>query len=197
VETSRKNKLIYPTEAAPGKIRGGAGYTLLESVVILAVLALLTSIVSVSVFGSYMHRRLDADVAAFARTLRLAAEHAVLQGETFAVVIEVYDGKYSVYPANPENDYFDNDETLLEPQRLERCWIDEIEFEDGSPQYSGEVVIQATPQGWAGSILVHLLDKDDRARYLRLDKLTTNVVVDRNELSLLEPQKNVYMLSPL
>ena len=173
------------------------GYTLLETVVILAVLLLLVTIVSVTYFGNLMQRRLDADVGEFARTLRLAAEHAVLRGESFAVVISVYDGKYTVYPANIGNYYSEADEPLVESRRLERCWIDEIEFEDGTTQYSGEIILQATPQGWGASLVVNMLDKDDRARYLRCDNSTTNVVVDRHPLYLLEPQTDVSMFSPL
>lgn len=179
------------------RYRVALGYTLLETVVVLVVVVLLISIVSVTYFGNLMQRRLDADVAAFARTLRLAAEHAVLRGESFAVVIGVYDGEYVVYPAKPDNFYTDSDDPLVEPQRLNRCWIDEIEFEDGSTQYSGQVILQATPQGWGGALIFHLLDKDDRARYLRCDKYTTNVVVDRQPLYLLEPQTKVSIFSPL
>jgi len=201
-----------PNEPARGVLRAGArgersaelhprtappAYTLLETVVILAVMSLLFTLVSVTFFGRLAQKRLDADVAEFARNLRLAAEHAVLKGETYAVVIDVYDGRYAVYPTDESGENLLEERPLLEPRLLQRCWIDEVEFEDGSTQYSGQIIIRATPQGWSGSVLMHLADKDDRQRDLRLDKLTTNVVLARERLQLLEPQRNLSLHTPL
>ncbi|KPK76315.1 MAG: hypothetical protein AMJ79_07145, partial [Phycisphaerae bacterium SM23_30] len=108
-----------------------------------------------------------------------------------------WDGSYTIYQLDNERQYHDGLTPLLRTQRLERCLIDEIKFEDGSRQYSGEVILYATPQGWSASILFDLRDKDDRRRYVRCDRLTTRVLFDNKSLDLWEPQQVVSMYSPL
>ena len=196
MKQTNTNRLAPVRPPQPGSARG---YTLLETVVVLTLLALLISLVAASVFGGLKRSRLDSDVAQFARTMRLAAEQAVLTGETFAVAIEIYDGYYEIYEDNDENVNGANGdiEPLIERQSLDRCWIDEIEFEDGSRVYSGEVVFRATPEGWKDSLIFRIKDRDDRWRYIRCDKFTTNVTVARKPLELLQPQESLSMRTSL
>jgi len=144
-------------------------------VVVIALLLLLVSLVSVDLHGRLRQVRADRDATRFARTLRLAAEEAILRRQSLVVVIEVYDGYYTVYEANAKNEYYDA-EPLLPRASLDHYWIDQIEFDDGSQQYSGEVIITVGPEGFPSSLLFHLVDRDDRRMYVRCDRFTPRVV---------------------
>ena len=169
----------------------------METVVVLAILMIMLGMVAVDIFGRITQWRLNEDVGQFVHTLRKTAEHAIMSGQTFAVVIGFYDGSYGVYPVDENRRYRPGTAPIIEPQRLERCLIERITLEDGSDMYSGDVIMYATPQGWNMSIAYSLRDKDYRWRYVRCDRLTTHVVFDNKQLDLMEPRLNVSMLSPL
>ena len=169
----------------------------MEMIVVIAILAIMIAIASVRVFGRIKAWRLNEDVGRFTHTLNMAAEQAVFSGRTHAVVIGVYEGSYAIYPVNANNKYSDKLEPILPPQRLERCLIEKIDFENGNTQFSGEVVLYATPQGWSASILFNLRDKDYQRRYVRCDRLTTRVVYDNRTLELMKPRSSVSMYTIL
>ena len=173
------------------------GVSLVETVVVLVILLLLVTMISPSVLGMGERAELDEDLKRFGRTLRLTAEEAVKTGKTLAVVIDVMDGYYTVYEANDDNRYNGDQEAVIETSSLDKCWIDEIIFEDGSHQYSGELFLRATPHGWGGSVLLNIIDKDDRARFVRCDRATTRVLVKRQPLGMLEAREEVSMTSRL
>ena len=166
--------------------------------VVLAILMVMIGVISVSVFGRIRSWRLNEDVGEFAHTLRLAAEQAVFTGRPHAVVIGLWDGSYTIYQLDSERRYHDGLAPLLGTQRLERCLIEQIEFEDGSNQYSGQIVLYATAQGWSASVVFNLHEvEENQRRYVRCDRLTTRVLFDNKSLELMAPQQVVSMYSPL
>lgn len=186
--------MIFTTgQLKTAKKRCKCGFTLFEAVVVLALLGLMISLVTVNIFGRIKQTRMNEDVGRFARTLRMVAREAVIRQKDLLVVVEVYDGYYSVYVDDPEEPYSEASEPLLEPEQLSFCWIDEIEFEDGSRQYSGQLKLRATPQGWSGTRLMKLVYEKRGSdllmeRYLRCDRFTTKVTVSRKPISMPQPK---------
>jgi len=173
------------------------GFVLLEIVIVFLILATLIGLASLNLVGLVQRTRLDEDVSRFAQTLRLAAEQAVFLGRDIEILLEVTDGYYTVYEASEsgteegqEGMESEEEQKILIPTRgLNRSYIDVIEYEDGSRQYSGELVLKATPEGWSSTVLFSLLDdRDEHQRYLRCDRMTTRVIVSSQELEFPEPQ---------
>ncbi|MBN1845477.1 MAG: hypothetical protein JW810_07320 [Sedimentisphaerales bacterium] len=160
---------------------------------VLVIMALLVTMLTVRMVDRLPRVRLDRDVQRFVHTLRATAEEAVRRSQTFAVVIDVYDGYYTVYEVDEKDQIDQNVEPFIEQQALDECWIDEMEFEDGSHQYSGQVILRATAEGWSGSLLFRLIDREDRQRYVRCDRFTTRVIADRHPLELLEAKSQIAM----
>lgn len=181
---------------SPAK-RQADGFVLLELVLISLILLLLISLVSVSVIGTIRQVRLGEDVAQFARTLQLAANQAVFSQKNFTVVIDVMDGHYTVYGEKEKI----NDPTprLIDTQRLKWSYIESVEFEDGTHQYSGNITLTATPQGWNHSILFNLIDdRNEQRHFLRCDRFTSRTTVSRQPLELWRPRKSMtWRHSPL
>lgn len=170
------------------------GFVLLEIVIVFLILATLIGLASLNLVGLVQRTRLDEDVSRFAQTLRLAAEQAVFLGRDIEILLEVTDGYYTVYEASgletEEGQESEAEQKILIPTRgLNRSYIDVIEYEDGSRQYSGELVLKATPEGWSSTVLFSLLDdRDEHQRYLRCDRMTTRVIVSSQEPEFPEPQ---------
>ena len=173
------------------------GFTFLEAIVVVALLALMVTLAAVNLFGAYERARLDRDVARFARTLRLVTEQAVFRGRELAVAIEVTDGYYTIYETDGQGQFDPDAEPLIDRQSLDYCYIDDMEFADGSHQYSGEVVLYATPQGWSGSVIFNLIGLNEQRLFLTCRSSTTQVIVDNKPLEMPRPQQTVSIGSPI
>ena len=174
-----------------------SGQTLLEAVLVLALLALILGLVALNLFGMIGRSVFDEDVGRFARTLRLTCEQAMRRRQQLAVVIDVTDGYYTVYEANSQDRYTDELEPLIEQQGLDECYIDSVELSDGGQQFSGELILHATPQGWQESWLFSFIDLNEQLRWLRCDRRTMRVMVDNQPLVLPEALREVSMTAPL
>ena len=182
------------SQSEPGAVsRRTRGFTFVETIVVAAIILLLAGFFSVNLIDRIPEAKLDRDVGQFVNTLRGAVQEAILRQENLVVVIEVHDGYYTVYQESEPGEYDEDAEPLFEREQLRCCWIDEMEFEDGERQYSGMVKIKATPHGWSGSMLFNLLDKDDRERFVRIDRYTTRGIMDNKPLELLEAKNTITM----
>lgn len=176
---------------------GPGGFTLVEVIVVMLIFSLMVGLVVPDVVGAFRRSRLDDDVARFSRTLTLAAEQAIFSRTNYLVVIEVMDGLYTVYEDLGGGKY-DEYDPLIAQRSLNWCYIESIEYEDGSQQYSGEVILRASPAGWENSVLFSLLDdENDRERFLRCDRLTTRNMVSNHFLDFSWTEETVSMTSAL
>jgi len=195
------------------------GLVLIELVVVFVIIGLLLSLVAIDPVARIQQARSSEDVFRLAHTLRMAAENAVMQGKKFAVVIDITDGYYEVYKLDIDDSFYDEqddreesdeldeldesdeldeldelDEPFVKPGYLKDNYIEQIDFEDGSYQLSGEFVLYATAQGWDQSVVFRLInDQTEQQRFLRCDRYTTNVKSSRKPIELLEPLEKLTM----
>ena len=183
------------------------GLVLIEIVLVFLIISLLLGIAVPNAIKVIRKTRLDEDAARFARTLRTTAELAVLYGHELDVVIDVTDGYYTIYDKNRKEEQSENEtindgyeyiEPVIERQGLDYCYIEQIDFPDGSHQYSGELILHATAEGWGTSIVFNLIDdRNQRKRYVRCDRQTVRVKESRQPLSMLEAKKEISMTTPM
>lgn len=106
-------------ETAVGAVRpharGEAGFTLLELIVTVMILALAVAVVAPAVGRSLDGVRGRADVAGFAAVLRHARELAIADRTTESVVIESADHRLTIRAGGPDGDV---KETRALPERL-------------------------------------------------------------------------------
>ena len=188
------------------KRRDSYGLVLVEIVLVFLIISLMLGIAVPYSIKVVRKTRLDADVARFARTLRKTAELAILYGRELDVVIDITDGYYTIHDRSREeesndetiNDGYEYIEPVIEQQGLDHCYIEQIDFLDGSHQYSGELILHATAKGWGTSVVFNLIDdRNQRKRYVRCDRQTVKVKESRQPLNMLEPKKEVSMTTPM
>jgi len=86
----------------PGRAAGG--FTLLELIVTLAILAVVVAIVMPSIGRGTESVRMRAEVAGFSALLRHARERAIVSQKTQAVVVEVANQRVSVRAGGPDGE---------------------------------------------------------------------------------------------
>jgi len=192
-----RSRWTDPARARLRRRRYSLGHTLIEALLVVGIMAVILTIAAPRMIGWLGRSAVDEDVGRFVRTLQTTAQEAIYRGRRLAVVIEVLDGYYTVYEANSEDRYEQDLEPLIERQGLDECYIENIEFADGSQQFSGELVLHAAAQGWESSWLLTLIDLDEQLRWVRCDRGTIRVISDRQPLALPEPRTSVSISSPL
>ena len=181
---------------------------MLELAVVMTILTLAVGIVAMKPFGNIRKENVSEDVKQFADTMRLVAEHAVLTGKTYEVVLEITDCVYTIYETDPEKEKQskktagdeatdeeleeEEEESIFDELTMLISFIEEVKFADGSRQYSGEVVMKATPQGWDKSVLFQTLDdRNEFEMFIRLDQGTPRVTVSDSVLEIQEIKKDI------
>jgi len=171
--------------------RGTRGLVLLEMIVVFAIIAMIIGIVVMDPVLRTRRASIDRDVSLFANTLQSTVEYAMFTGNECIIVIDIYGGYYSVYETADEDDYYELG-PLMEPGSLDICWIQQVGFEDGSNQYSGELIVHADSQGWKRSLVFDLIDdRNELQRFVRCDHNTSNVLLSNQPLELPEPREEV------
>ena len=171
---------------------------LVELAVVFVIIALLLSLVTIDPVSRIQQARGSEDLFRFTHTLRTAAESAVMQGKKIAVVIDISDGYYAVYKLDRDDSFYDDQdeeqEPFIKPGYLKDNYIEQIDFEDGSHQLSGELVLYATAQGWDRSVVFSLInDQAEQHKFLRCDRFTTNVITSGVPVELLEPVEELLL----
>lgn len=168
------------------------GFVFIELVVVFAIIALMIGLVVTNTVDRVRRTRIDDDIFRFAHALRTAVAQAVLTNQEYVVVLDVTDGDYVIYQTDEKNKYDPDQEALVPPGRLEISYIEQVDFPDGTHQYSGELILIATGQGWKDSIVFNLIDdKDEQRRFLRCNRSTTIVTTARSPLELPEPREEL------
>src|SRR5258705_11080344 len=102
-----------PVTRGPGRRAGG--FTLLELIVTLAILAVVVALVMPSIGRSTEGVRMRAEVAGFSALLRHARERAIVTQKAQAVVVDVAAQRISVRAGGPDGEVR---ETRALPDRL-------------------------------------------------------------------------------
>ncbi len=180
---------------APGTFKSfpAVGFVLVELVLVVLIIGLVLGLVVINIEGILQRTRMDRDVDRFVHTLRLAVEQAVFRSQTVIVDVEVMDGYYVVYPEPGKDQREDEVEPLVPEQQLKWSYIDNIEYADGKHQYSGRFQLKATPQGWEDAVLLTLTDEFEQMRYVRCDRITSQVASSRYPLEIPQVRKDVSM----
>jgi general secretion pathway protein H len=102
-----------PVTRGPGRRAGG--FTLLELIVVLAILAVVVALVTPSIGRGTEAVRMRAEVAGFAAMLRHARERAIVSQRPQAVVVDPINQRISMRAGGPDGDLR---ETRVLPDRL-------------------------------------------------------------------------------
>ena len=167
-------------------------------VVIFAILALILGFVMADVIHIIDRTKYDQDVAQFAQTLQYAAEQAAVRGTEMALALEIYEGHYTIWQANPKDEYDPEvDEPVISRRTLRESYLEEITYEDGSHQYSGDLIFRCTPRGWPSSVVFTIIDLDKRYHYVLLERFTNRVTVSPRPLEIPEPRTELSIDVPI
>ncbi|MBI4576985.1 MAG: prepilin-type N-terminal cleavage/methylation domain-containing protein [Planctomycetes bacterium] len=158
------------------------GFSLIELVLVVSVIALALTFALPNLVGRTPRYALRAAGREVGATIQLARSQAVLDGESYGVRYDVSEGTFRVLL--PEGLSQKGSDAGLSLRRLDpEVRLESIVTPDGKGHDGGEVDIELTPTGTAGSHIVILSNTNDERLYVKFHALVGTLTFSSDPLS--------------
>ena len=172
----------------PGGPRAG-GFTLVELIVVITVLALFVLMVQLNLFGALQRSSFKAQVQGFVSTIQMAASGAAETGRRYEVIVDVSEQTYLLREITGSNlSEILDEEIIVEGQFGDSCRVSYVEFDDGEYTNDGQAKFRLGHAGWMYAGKIVLLDENEQPHTGAVSRLTPIVQLVDGDLELMRPK---------
>lgn len=158
-------------DIAPAGARAG-GFTLVELIVVVTILALLVLIAQLNLFGALQRSTFKAQVQGFVSTMQMAASGAAQTGRRYEVIVDVSEQTYLLREITGSNLSEILDEEIIVDGRFgDSCRVSYVEFDDGEYTNSGQAKFRIGHAGWMYAGKIVLLDENEQSHTVVVSRL--------------------------
>lgn len=176
------------TCSAPTANRIG-GFTLIELIVVLSMLALFVLMAQVNLFGMLRRSTFKAQVQGFVSAMQMAASTAAETGRRYEVIVDVTEQTYLLRRISSSNlaEVLD-EEIVVDGHFGDSCRVSYVEFDDGTYANEGRAKFRAGHSGWQYGGKVVFLDESEQVHTVTVGRLTPIVQVLPGNPELMRPK---------
>lgn len=169
--------------------RQGRGFTLIELIVVLSMLALFVMVAQVNLFGMLRKSEFSAQVQGFVSTMQMAASAAAETGRRYEVILDIGQQSYLLRQIT-SSDLADikEEEIIAEGQFGNNCRIVYVAFDDGEATNEGEAKFRAGHAGWQYGGKVVFMDNAEQSHTVAVGRLTPVVELIQGDPELMKPK---------
>ena len=165
------------------------GFTMTELVVVIVVLSLFVLLAQMHLFGLLRKGTFRAQIQELVSTMQMAASAAAESDSRYEVIIDVAEQSYMLRQiTNPDLSEVLEEEIILENMLAGNCRVVYVEFDDGDYTYDGRAKFRAGQSGWAYGGKVVLLDENETAYSVVVNRLNRIVDLEEGNVELLLPK---------
>jgi prepilin-type N-terminal cleavage/methylation domain-containing protein len=193
-DRARVDKTVCPTAwAAPRAARPvvsrPCGFTLVELIVVISILALFVIMVQVSLFGVLQRSRFKADVQEFVSTMQMAASAAAQSRRRYEVILDIGEQTFLLREISSSNlaDVLE-EEVVTYGQFGQNCRIAYVEFDDGDYTNEGKAKFRAGHAGWQYGGKVVFLDESEQPYAVVVSRILPIVELVEGDPALMFPK---------
>lgn len=172
-----------------GRRRRLRGFTLVELIVVLSMLALFVLVAQVNLFGMLRQSEFSAQVQGFVSTMQMAASAAAETGRRYEVIVDIGEQTYLLRQIT-SSDLAEvrEEEIIAQGQFGENCHVSYVEFDDGEFTNDGQAKFRAGHAGWHYGGKVVFLDDGEQAHTVAVSRLTPIVELIDGDAELMKPK---------
>lgn len=165
------------------------GFTLVELIVVVTVLALLVSIAQLNLFGALQRSTFKSQVQGLISTMQMAASGAAQTGRRYEVIVDVSEQTYLLREITGSNlSEILDEEIIVEGQFGDSCRVSYVEFDDGEYTNGGQAKFRIGHAGWMYAGKIVLLDENERSRAVVISRLNPIVQLIEGDPELMRPK---------
>ena len=169
--------------------RRRVGFTLVEMLVVVSVLALLVSWAQFSLFGTLRRSSFKAQVQGFVSAMQMAASGAAETGRRYEVIVDLNEQAYLLrrITGSDLSEVFD-EEIIVDGQFGDSCRVSYVEFDDGEYTNEGKAKFRVGHAGWMYGGKIVFLDENEQSHTVAVGRLAPIVQLIEGDPELMRPK---------
>jgi len=173
------------------------GYTLIELMVVIVVVALMAFMVQIHLFGMLRKATFRAQVQEFVSTMQMAASAAGESNRRYEVIIDIPAQGYMLREIrNPDLSQVSEEDIIIENIFSENCRVAYVMFDDGDDTRNNRdgdttnnrAKFRAGHSGWEYGGKIVLLDENEQPYSIVVNRLNRMITLEQGDVGLLTPK---------
>jgi hypothetical protein len=160
-------------------------------------ISLFVLMAQINLFGLLRKSTFKAQVQDFVSTMQMAVSTAAESNRRYEVIIDLTEQSYMLRQITSTDIYADvlEEEIIVEKNFADNCWVEYVLFDDydindekDSFTNAGRAKFRAGHSGWQYGGVIVLLDEDDRAYTVAVNRINRTVMLKEGEIEPLLPK---------
>ena len=169
--------------------RNRPGFTLAESMVAILLASLLVLMATMNLSGVFARSSFKTKVYDFASTIQMAANAASESNKRYEVIVDLDLQGYLLREiTSPDLSQVLEEEIIVEEYLSDDCWISYVLFDDGDYTSDGQSKFRAGHAGWQYGGKIVLLDNNDQAYSIVVNRLNRIIKLEEGDVEFLTPR---------
>jgi len=165
------------------------GFTMAELMVVIVVLSLFALMAQVHLFGLLRKNNFKAQVQELISTMQMAAGAAAESDSRYELIIDITEQGYMLRRiTTPDLSQILEEEIILEDYLGDNCRVVYVEFDDGEYANDGRAKFRAGHAGWAYGGKIVLLDENEQAYSVVVNRLNRIITLQEGNVALVLPR---------
>ncbi|MCF7973400.1 MAG: prepilin-type N-terminal cleavage/methylation domain-containing protein [Phycisphaerae bacterium] len=165
------------------------GFTLIEMMLTLSVLALFVMLANTSVLSRVQTYTFKAQIQDFISTMQMAVMSAAETGRRYEVIVDPVNQTYLLRQITTSDlSSYEPEDVICDGEFGRACRVDKIVFDDGESTTQEAAKFRAGHRGWAYGGQIVFYDEDDRVFTVLVNRLNRRIEIVEGDLELLSPK---------
>ena len=165
------------------------GFTLVEMIMVISVLALLVIAAQVNLFGVLHRSQFEADVQEFVSAMQMAAAAAAEKGRRYEVIVDITEQGFLLREISSSNlSEILDEEIIMQGYFGASCKVVYVEFDDGAYTNESAAKFRAGHAGWHYGGKIVFLDDSEQAHSVLVSRLSPMVRLVQGDPTLMTPK---------
>ena len=185
----RPEKNLSTNDCNPAKCTAQKGFTLVESMIVIAIIAMFVVLVHLRLFGLLTRNTFKSQIQEFVSTMQMAASAAAESNRRYEVIIDLPAQRYILRQiTSPDLSQVLEEEIIIENVFNESCRLYYVWFDDGDFTNDDRAKFRAGHSGWQYGGKIVLLDEDEQPYSIVVNRLNRMITLEPGDVELISPR---------